>query len=162
MTKNSVIMITKEEVLKAQKEWGDAIIKIGSLKNHKKSCVKETEEQLEKLYALEKNKILFKPTKASIIQFRPNKEAVKSYFIGGDENFPEDHGFALQPWTKVHFENTGMILEENRAIAMGNYFFTDLNGNETKVEFTFSYSKNDKDMLKIDLHHSSIPFEPNL
>ena len=38
--------------------------------------------------------------------------------------------------TKVRFENTGMILDNNRAIAMGNYFFTDLNGNEAKVEYT--------------------------
>ena len=32
-----------------------------------------------------------------------------------------------------------MILDNNRAIAMGNYFFTDLNGNEAKVEYTFGY-----------------------
>ena len=49
----------------------------------------------------------------------------------------EDKGFA-NPWTKVRFENAGMILEENRAIAMGNYF-TDLDGNEAKAEYTFGY-----------------------
>ena len=53
----------------------------------------------------------------------------------------------------------GFILEENRAIAMGNYFFTDLNGDEAKVEYTFGYKKVDG-KLKIDLHHSSFPYNP--
>ena len=65
----------------------------------------------------------------------------------------------IQPWTNVRFENTGIILEENRAISMGNYFFTDLDGNEAKVEYTFGY-RFYKGELKIDLHHSSIPFNP--
>jgi hypothetical protein len=53
-----------------------------------------------------------------------------------------------------------MILEENRAIAMGNYYFTDLNGVETKVEYTFGYLRNSRGKLKIDVHHSSLPYEP--
>ena len=42
---------------------------------------------------------------------------------------------------------------------MGNYFFTDLNGSEAKVEYTFSY-KLVNEKLKIDLHHSSFPYNP--
>ena len=81
-----------------------------------------------------------------------------SYFIAGDDRAcTEDKGFAIQPWTKVRFENTGIILEEKRAIAMGNYFFTDLNGDEAKVEYTFGYQLQG-DVLKIDLHHSSFPY----
>jgi hypothetical protein len=41
---------------------------------------------------------------------------------------------------------------------MGNYFFTDLEGNEAKVEYTFGYQLIDGD-LKIDLHHSSFPYQ---
>jgi len=44
------------------------------------------------------------------------------------------------------------------ALAMGNYFFTDLEGNKTKVEYTFAYIKGDTGELKIILHHSSLPF----
>ncbi|WP_232517361.1 hypothetical protein [Aquimarina aggregata] len=51
-----------------------------------------------------------------------------------------------------------MILEENRALAMGNYFFTDINGQDTKVEYTFGYRKDTNGKLKIDVHHSSLPF----
>ena len=52
-----------------------------------------------------------------------------------------------------------MILENDRALAMGNYFFTDTEGNEVKVEYTFGY-KLVKGNLKIDLHHSSFPYNP--
>ena len=51
-----------------------------------------------------------------------------------------------------------MILEQDRALAMGNYFFTDLQGNEAKVEYTFGYKL--VETLKIDLHHSSFPYNP--
>ena len=57
----------------------------------------------------------------------------------------------------MRFENAGIILEEERAIAMGNYFFTDLDGNDAKVEYTFGYRLIEGE-LKIDLHHSSFPF----
>ena len=42
---------------------------------------------------------------------------------------------------------------------MGNYFFTDLNGVEAKVEFTFGYKLVEGE-LRIDLHHSSFPYNP--
>jgi hypothetical protein len=104
--------------------------------------------------------VLFKPTKCEKEQFRPTKSEALSYFISGDDRgCDEDKGFAIQPWTKVRFENTGFILEIDRAISMGNYFFTDLDGNEAKVEYTFGY-KSINGNLKIDLlHHSSLPYK---
>ncbi|MBW2183666.1 MAG: hypothetical protein JRF49_07355, partial [Deltaproteobacteria bacterium] len=44
------------------------------------------------------------------------------------------------------------------AVAMGNYFFTQVDGTEVKVEYTFGYIKGSDGKLKINLHHSSIPF----
>jgi len=152
------IMIKKEEIIEAQKAWGNAIVKIGSLRKNRTLYEKEAEVLIGKLYAVHEKKILFKPSKATIIQFRENMEAAKSYFIGGDKNFLEDKGFALHPWKKVRFKNSGIILEENRAIAMGNYFFTDLNNKEIKIEFTLGYFKNTNGEIKIDLHHSSFPY----
>ena len=105
--------------------------------------------------------MLFKPTKTSAIQFRGTKEGALSYFIAGNPNFSEDKGFALQPWTNVRFENASLILEENRALAMGNYFFTDSEGGDTKVEYTFGYTKLSDGRLKIDVHHSSLPYDPS-
>lgn len=153
-------MITKEEVLKVQKKWGDGVVKIGNLMDDRETCENFAEQFLNERYAFHKSDVLFKPTKAAHEQFRPGQEGALSYFIAGNGKFPEDGGFALQPWTKVRFENNGMILEETRALAMGNYFFTDLNGGETKVEYTFGYTLTDEGELLIDLHHSSLPYNP--
>ncbi len=67
-------------------------------------------------------------------------------------------GFALIPWKEVHFENSGFILKESYAIAMGNYFFVDMEDNKTKVEYTFGFYHSKDGSLKINLHHSSIPY----
>lgn len=153
-------MISKEQVLNAQNEWGAGVVKIGSLKDNRPECEAFASEFLDKLYSFETGPVLFKPTKCKFEQFRPTKAEALSYFIAGDDRAcEEDGGFAINPWTRVRFENAGIILEENRAIAMGNYFFTDLDGNEAKVEFTFGYKLIDG-QLKIDLHHSSFPYNP--
>ena len=154
-------MITKQQVENAQNTWGDGVVKIGSLKENRSECEAFTNKFLDDLYAFEIGSVSFKPTKCAIKQFRPTKPEALSYFIAGDNRAcEEDKGFAIQPWTKVRFENFNIIIEENRAIAMGNYFFTDVDGNEAKVEYTFGY-KLIKDSLKIDLHHSSFPYNPN-
>jgi hypothetical protein len=151
-------MITKEMVMEAQKAWGNAVVKIGSLKDSPQECEAFTSEFIDQLYAFETTAVLFKPTKCEFEQFRPTKATALSYFIA-DENraCKEDKGFALQPWTKVRFENAGFLLEDKRAIAMGNYFFTNVEGQEAKVEYTFGYTLKNE-VLKIDLHHSSFPF----
>ncbi|MCG8306512.1 MAG: phosphoribosyl-AMP cyclohydrolase [Cytophagales bacterium] len=153
-------MITTKEVENAQNAWGEGVVKIGGLKDQRGQCESYSKEFIDKHYDFQNKEVLFKPTKTSVRQFRPTKEGALSYFIGGNAEYPEDKGFALQPWTKVRFENAALILEENRALAMGNYFFTDLNGGETKVEFTFGYTKDENGKLRIDLHHSSLPFNP--
>ncbi len=153
-------MITKEQVLEAQNTWAKGVIKIGSLKKDRLSCETFTNEFLDELYAFDSGIVLFKPTKCAVKQFRPKKVEAVSYFIAGDNRAcEEDKGFAMNPWIKVRFENTEIILDENRAIAMGNYFFTAPDGNEAKVEYTFGY-KLENSNLKIDLHHSSFPYTP--
>ena len=154
-------MITKDQVMSAQEEWGAGVVKIGSLKGKRAECEAFTSDFLDERYAFETGQVLFKPTKCADEQFRASKAEAMSYFIAGDDRAcSEDKGFAIQPWTKVRFENTGLILDAARAIAMGNYFFTDLNGNEAKVEYTFAYQVIDGE-LKIDVHHSSFPYNPN-
>ena len=79
-----------------------------------------------------------------------------SYFIAGSERVcDEDKGFAIQPWTKVRFENTGFILEEKKSDLDGELL--DLIA-MAKIEYTFAYKLVDGE-LKIDVHHSSFPFQ---
>lgn len=151
-------MITKEQVIKAQNQWAKTIIKLSSIKKNN-VCKKLTIEFLDELYYFEIGPVLFKPTMAKFQQFRNTKEMALSYFIGGEDSVcEEDEGFVKKVvWTDIKFENNNLILENIRAIAMGNYYFQDNNGNIIKVEYTFGYQLvNDK--LKIDLHHSSLPY----
>ena len=152
-------MITVTEIKKTQSIWGDKIVRIGKSKNNKSKCEAETIQLLNELYNFEDGDVLFKPTKASKKQFRSNFESAKSYFMGGNQNFIEDKGFALNPWLSVRFENFGIIIYDSHALAMGNYFFKDIEGKETKVEYTFGYIKDKKNNLKINLHHSSLPYK---
>ena len=151
-------MINLDKIENIQKEWGDCLVKIGSLKSNKESCNNEVESLINRLYGYQNGTVLFKPTKAKDNQFRLTFEGAKSYFIGENTDFSEDKGFALQPWTNVRFENASVILNEKTAIAMGNYFFTESNGNIVKVEYTFGYFLNEKSDLKINVHHSSLPY----
>ena len=151
-------MISLKEVENIQKDWGANLVKLGNLKGNFESCENEASQMIKRLYGYDNGIVLFKPTKAKESQFRLSFEGAKSYFIGGDENFSEDSGFALQPWINVRFENASVILNEKTAIAMGNYFFTELNGNVVKVEYTFGYFLDSKQCLKINLHHSSLPY----
>ena len=151
-------MISLKDVQIIQKQWGDNLVELGKLKGDFDACKKESKLMIDSLYGFDNGEVLFKPTKAKDQQFRLTFEGAQSYFIGGDQNFSEDKGFALQPWTNVRFENASVILNEKSAIAMGNYFFTETNGNEVKVEYTFGYFLNIEGELKINLHHSSLPY----
>jgi len=152
-------MITEEEVNKVQEKWANSIIQIGNLKDNRDAHVSEASKLLDGLYAFEATKVLFKPTKASKEPFRLEREAALSYFIGGNSNFPEDNGFALHPWNSIRFENASFILEEKRALVMGHYYFKGEGEDELKVEYSFGYRKTNNNELKIDLHHSSLPFK---
>ena len=144
--------ISTAEVEAAQRGWGEGIVKIGQAKNPKKAAIKHLNE----FYAFEKGSVLFKPTLASVDQFRGTHKEALSYFIGQD--LAEDKGFALAPYTKVRWENEGIITDKDSAMAMGNYYFTKTNGEEIKVEYSFGYIKDKQGNLKINLHHSSLPF----
>ena len=98
-------MITKEEVKKAQSDWALGIVEIGKTKGDPSKCKKLTKDFLYNLYDFREGSVQFKPTKASIHQFRNNLNAAMSYFIADNKSFSEDKGFALTPWNEILFEN---------------------------------------------------------
>ena len=71
----------------------------------------------------------------------------------------EDIGFALEPWKNIHFENFDYTVFENILLTMGNYFFTNYDNENIKVEYSFGYTFDDKENLKIVFHHSSIHYQ---
>lgn len=151
--------ITEAEVHEAQRVWGDGIVAIGQAYSDGGDYQALAADHVDALYGYDEGTVLFKPTRAAAEQFRLTEDEALSYFVGGVVD--EDHGFALQPWTAVRFENAGIIIDADSAVAMGNYFFTDAGtGQEAKVEFTFGYIRGANGSLLIDVHHSAFPYDP--
>ena len=152
-------MITEAHILEAQKNWGEGIINIGRVFLEKGDYKAAAEQHINTFYNYQEGKVLFKPTLASIKQFRLDFDAALSYFVGGNEAFPEDHGFAIKPWTDVRWENIGTTILGETGLAMGNYYFTPHDGSDAvKVEYSFGYTRDSKGDLKIILHDSHVPF----
>lgn len=151
--------ITESEVLKVQEKWADFVINIGK-KFIKGDEYKEYAEQfLDDLYAFSNGNVLFKPTLASKTQFRLNKNAALSYFIGNNHEFNEDDGFALVSWDSIRFDNIQILIFDKIALAMGNYYMVK-DGVSNKIEYSFAYKKDDHSNLRIVLHDSHLPYKP--
>ncbi|MBN1651470.1 MAG: hypothetical protein JW857_09080 [Bacteroidales bacterium] len=153
--------ITEQEVLDAQKAWGEGIVKIGKVYLEDGDYTTAALNHINDFYYYDQGYVLFKPTMASEKQFRTDLEGALSYFVAGNENYSEDHGFAIKPWSSVRWENIGTKIIGNIAVAMGNYYFTpQQGGEEVKVEYSFAYTKNEEGKLKIILHDSHLPYSP--
>ncbi|MEL6530312.1 MAG: phosphoribosyl-AMP cyclohydrolase [Pseudomonadota bacterium] len=151
--------ITAEEVTAAQQAWGEGIVAIGQVFTEEGDFSARASEHIATHYAYgDDATILFKPTLAADDQFRETTEEALSYFVGTEGT--EDGGFAIAPYSAVRWENNGTVISDSgdMAVAMGNYFFTGADGNETKVEYSFAYEKDENGDLKIVLHHSSLPY----
>ncbi len=152
--------ITESEVLRAQKAWGVSLTGIGVAYENGGDYEEAARRHIEKFYGFDDGKVLFKPTQAQEKPFRTTFEGALSYFIGGNQAYPEDTGFALNRWTNVRWENAGIINEDgNMALAMGNYYFKDQNGEEIKTEYTMCFIKDAEGDLKIIAHKSALPFQ---
>lgn len=149
--------ITRAEVETAQKAWGEGIVAIGSVFKQDGDYKARAAEHIRTLYAYDHGGVLFKPTLAAQQQFRNSFDDALSYFVTG--HIAEDGGFAIKPWDNVRFGEQEIKLLDDTALAMGNYYFTPSGETaETKVEFTFVYTRDDQDNLRIVLHHSSVPY----
>ena len=157
----ALVLITENEVFEAQKAWGEGIVKIGKVYLENGDYKTAALNHINEFYGYDSGIVLFKPTLVSEKQFRTDIYGALSYFVASDENYHEDHGFAIKPWSAVRWENIGTIIKGNIALAMGNYYFTPANGgNEVKVEYSFAYSKDNNGKLRIILHDSHLPYSP--
>ncbi|MDY7098218.1 MAG: phosphoribosyl-AMP cyclohydrolase [Pseudomonadota bacterium] len=158
MADNASTPITTAEVEAAQKAWGEGIVAISKAHSAGEDYKAIAENHLNTLYNYGDSMVLFKPTLAAEDQFRGTYGEALSYFVKGIR--AEDSGFAIKGWTDVRFENEGIVTNDDSAMAMGNYFFTGPDGSVTKVEYTFGYVRGDDGELRINTHHSSMPYAP--
>jgi|TARA_B100002051_G_scaffold241989_1_gene246880 hypothetical protein len=141
-----------------QKKWADMVLKIGSAYRKNNNLDDLISELLHKIYAFDHCSILFKPTLAKHNQFRSTKEEFISYFLGQNKVCKEDKGFAIKNWKSIKFENFKIVNYNDQLLSMGNYYFEDEKNEFLKVEYTFGFIKVSPDELRINLHHSSLPY----
>ncbi|MEL7029719.1 MAG: phosphoribosyl-AMP cyclohydrolase [Pseudomonadota bacterium] len=159
MSNSAQAGVDKEDVLAAQKAWGEGIVAIGQVYQDEGDYTARATQHINELYAYEQSEVLFKPTLASEDQFRETFDEALSYFVGG--SIAEDSGFAIRPWSNVRWGEQQIITDSDSAVAMGNYFFTPVGEDtEVKVEYTFGYMVDEDGKLRINVHHSSLPHSP--
>ena len=155
-------MISKDELTKARIAWGEGIVAISKAFEEQgiKKASTTANEILDNLYGFEFGPILFKPTLSGGNQtFRTDKEGTLSYFIGQNSKYSSDTGFALKSWRESDSETSSIFVENNIAMWMGWISLTNKDGDVVKVDKSWGYKKNKNGILKIILHHSSLPYQ---
>lgn len=141
--------MTKAEVINAQRDWVKAVI------------AKDVEAVLALYdFGTADSPLLFKPTLADVI--RVDRAGARSYFIGGDSNYPHDTGFLNNNWNHVEFQSAiGPVLKAGGMgyKDMGHYVFANKLGDVKRADYTFVYHKINGQVL-ISLHHSSLTWMP--
>jgi|TARA_B100000287_G_scaffold431943_1_gene490222 hypothetical protein len=154
-------MVSKENlnlVHITQKKWADIVLEIGKAYKQKINLDNLIFELLNNVYAFNQGEVIFKPTLAKHNQFRSTKDEFISYFLGQNKVCEEDSGFAIKSWESIKFENYKIIEYNNYLLSMGNYYFEDDQKKLLKVEYTFGFIKISESDLRINLHHSSLPY----
>ncbi|WP_240686571.1 phosphoribosyl-AMP cyclohydrolase [Aliiroseovarius marinus] len=155
--------ITTEELKAAREAWGNG--KVAISKAFEDGGIDAAREvagaHLDAVYGHALGPVLFKPTMASGDQtFRTTKAGALAYFCGHSEEYPLDGGFAIQGWRSMESVTSAEFIEGDVAMWMGWIMLTDKNGNVTKVDKSFGYKKDADGVLRIVLHHSSLPYQP--
>lgn len=153
-------VITAQLVEQAQQEWIAALVSIGNAHTEGGDAAAVARQVLTDFYNYPNGLVLFKPTLAFGEQtFRPTMEGALSYFVGGNEDFPNDGGFALKPYVDGFVEMADVFIHGDMAIAMSNITLEAYDGSTVMVNKTFGYVLDGRN-LRIVTHHSSLPFAP--
>lgn len=153
--------ITLEQVLAAQQAWGKALVRIATA--HREGGAERARavaaEVLDGAYGYGAGPVLFKPTLAPAPQtFRTTREGALAYFAGGNPAFPNDNGFAFGGWTHFEVQNAAIFIHGRTALTQGSVRLIDAQGRETTVDKSFGFYRDDAGVVRIVLHHSSLPF----
>lgn len=151
--------LSESEVLSAQNGWCDALLKISATHEDKgqKAAEKLAKDVIDAAYGYQMGAVLFKPTLTVVPQtFRPTSDGALSYFVGGNDDFPNDKGFALMGWKDCQVDNNAVFISGDSASTIGKVHFTAANGDVTSVDKTWKFVKDDAGDVRIVLHHSSL------
>jgi hypothetical protein len=168
-TADPIEEISKEEVDQAQRDWCDGLIEICEAYpdgDYRDKAIKF----IERLYDFEGSSVFFRPTLAMAPRnFRTTKEGALAYFIGEDDEFPDDDGFITKGWISADFDNeiegkAAIQVHGNIGIAMGNVYLrkaeVTVGGKETVVDKLFVFMKR-KGLVRLIVHNSTLSNIPD-
>ena len=162
----NAIPISLAEIEAAQKAWGDALLQISSTYQTSGIVAAKNlaQDVLDAAYGYKLGVgVLFKPTLTSGSQvFRTTNEGALSYFVGYNSAYPQDSGFAIKSWVNVTSVRSSVFIHPfgGVALSMGNVYIGNADGKITKVDKTWGYYKGEDGVVRIILHHSSLPYSP--
>jgi len=155
--------ITSDDLLAARTAWGEGLVAISkAYEDGGIDAARQTAEAvLDSAYGYNLGAVLFKPTMASGEQtFRPTRNGALAYFVGHDAEFPLDGGFGIKGWRSMESVTAAEFIEDEVGMWMGAIKLTDKDGNITQVDKSFGYKKDADGVMRIVLHHSSLPYQP--
>lgn len=163
--RSNYVPITEDAVNAAQTAWCDGLVTIGRVYGEGGDYKAAASRLLDELYDYKDGTVFFKPTLAfGANAFRSTKDGALSYFVGGNPNFPEDTGFALKRWVKVRYDNNaaenGVQIHGDIAVTMGNFYLTNVDGQEVVVEKTLVFRQCRDGRLRLCAHKSALPYDP--
>jgi len=154
-------MFTEDMVHDALQTWCDNVVAVGKVHADGGDVRAFATKILSDHYDYDNGKVLFKPTLTYGAQtFRPTKQGALSYFVGQDENFPDDKGFKLKPWVKVWYSKLEYIVHDVLAIVQCNVHFIGSDDSHIFVNKSFVFKQCDDGRVRIILHQSSLPYQP--
>lgn len=156
-------MITEDDLAAARVAWGEGLVSIS--KAYEADGIQQARDLagriLDAAYGYDMGPVLFKPTlSGGRTTFRTSRKGALSYFVGHDPDYPKDAGFAIRGWRQTESETAASFIEGDVAMWMGWMRFTDKDGQTIQTDKTFGYKKDAQGVLRIVLHHSSLPYEP--
>lgn len=155
-------MITENELSAARTAWGDGLIAISKAfeADGIDAARRVAGDVLDAAYGYGLGPVLFKPTLSGGAKtFRTTRDGALSYFVGHDENHPQDSGFGIKGWREVRSETAASFIEGDVAMWMGWIDCIDKDGKTTRVDKSFGYKKDAEGVLRIVHHHSSLPYQ---
>lgn len=154
--------IDDKDLAAARTAWGDALVSIS--KAYESGGIDAARalasDILDAAYGYNMGPVLFKPTlSGGETTFRPTKSGALSYFVGHDANYPNDAGFGIRGWRSVTAKTAASFIDGDVAMWMGSVFMTDKDGQVFRTDKSFGYKKDADGVMRIVLHHSSLPYE---
>lgn len=147
----------REQCEQAQHAWVQDLLRLAEVKHDRTALQHQAQMFVREYYAYQEQSrtVLFKPTLAEITPQRNSEQGAISYFIGGDEVFSEDNGFALMGWESAMFDNQAWSFFDDVVCVAGQMKLTCHDKSTVTADYTMAYVRCADQKWRLVVHHSS-------